>query len=422
MSTNTFDSARDYADMGFVPLPLAPNSKIAILPNWTTLRPRTLLRRVRPSDNLGLRLGRQTDWTYLFAIDVDPRHDGDLQHLLQNRKFPSTAHAITPGGGDHYLLRSPYPVRTRIGLVQGVDLLGVGSLVAVEPSTIDGRSYLWLRGPQWGVAPCPSWLLADLRRGGLLALRCFSRRQSARNTLSRPQGSPKARKRPSRPQERPGLLASLLVRYPVVPGQRNYQLIRMIRELVNLGHGDQEIITLSLAWWGHWYQRHQCKTAPDGSVVHRQLKYIRRTSREPSGGLDPFLFGLGGTGGPGEGVGSGPGERVRYGPTELAFLSALLIHFARESLLSHPLDFDLPATNNQLIDLIARVSGKRIAGKELRDLKKKFISGPANPATKFEVLMLVREGYRIENARVPSYYRLTAHFAELWERFAQPGR
>ena len=145
MSTNTFDSARDYADMGFVPLPLAPNSKIAILPNWTTLRPRTLLRRVRPSDNLGLRLGRQTDWTYLFAIDVDPRHDGDLQHLLQNRKFPSTAHAITPGGGDHYLLRSPYPVRTRIGLVQGVDLLGVGSLVAVEPSTIDGRSYLWLR-------------------------------------------------------------------------------------------------------------------------------------------------------------------------------------------------------------------------------------------------------------------------------------
>ena len=71
--------------------------------------------------------------------------------------------------------------------------------------------------------------------------------------------------------------------------------------------------------------------------------------------------------------------------------------------------------------MITRACGSEIAGKELRDLKRKFISRPGKPATKLEILVCVREGFRASSLRVPSYYQLTPIFVQLWEQFAQAG-
>ncbi len=81
-------------------------------------------------------MNRQPNGTTLVAIDIDVKNSGIIEALTQNRCWPTTtAIAITPSGGTHFLLRLPgnQLVRTRIGMIKGVDLIGEGSLIVVEP-------------------------------------------------------------------------------------------------------------------------------------------------------------------------------------------------------------------------------------------------------------------------------------------------
>jgi hypothetical protein len=279
MSVNTFAlAAQEYSQLGLIPLPLAPNNKVAVTPNWPRLRPRSLLRKIQHG-NIGIRLGKQPNGKFLFALDIDPRHDGNLDRLLQGRQFPVTAHAQTAGGGDHYLLTAPRPVRTRIGLVRGIDLLGVGSLIVVEPSAVDGSPYLWVRGPQWGVAAAPAWLLEELRRGGLLAHRRFRRGQPARNAQARPQTPRKATERPRRASERAALLAEALGRFPLVaPGTRHDQMIRLLCAMIcdSRQFSDDDISETLLAWWQHWYTERICNTPPRLHDITTRIHKARR--------------------------------------------------------------------------------------------------------------------------------------------------
>jgi bifunctional DNA primase/polymerase-like protein len=423
-SQHIFATARDYADLGLIPLPLAPNSKAPITPNWTTLRPRTLLRQVQPHHNIGIRLGKQPDGTYLFALDIDPRHDGTLAKLTQNRQFPTTAHDITAGDGEHYLLRSRVPVRTRIGLLLGVDLLGLGSMLVVEPSTIEGRPYLWLRGPEWGIADAPAWLLEDLRRGGVLAPRRSRRGQPARNKQARPQTPRKATERPRRASERAALLAEALGRFPLVaPGTRHDQMIRLLCAMIcdSRQFSDDDISETLLAWWQHWYTERICNTPPRlhdiTTRIHKARRDLSRGRIASPHGRHAALraavlralpsYHLGGAGG----RRAAAGRQARWGKTESSFVAALLLHFAREILLGHPLADSFPATNDQLIERVRRVSGIRLEGKQFRRLKHKFIGWDS----KLPLLICTREGYRTGEERVPSMYALTPAFMQLLE-------
>jgi hypothetical protein len=106
---------------------------------------------------------------------------------------------------------------------------------------------------------------------------------------------------------------------------------------------------------------------------------------------------------------------VRLGPTEADFVVALLVHFAGEALLAHPLDDSYKATNQQLIVKMKWVHGTVIKGRELRDLKRKFATKEwsGERATKLELLVCEREGYRNEHEQVPSLYRFTRNFIQL---------
>ena len=194
MSVNTFAlAAQEYSQLGLIPLPLAPNNKVAVTPNWPTLRPRTLLRKSTHRQHRHPP-GQATYGTFLFALDIDPRHDGNLDRTdskVDNSQSPPMPHRWRRGplpadrtstGPD------PYRISARDRSV------GPGVTARGRALHVEGRPYLWLRGPQWGVAAAPAWLLEELRRGGPPGPQAAPARPSRPGTGRRghrPQGKPR---------------------------------------------------------------------------------------------------------------------------------------------------------------------------------------------------------------------------------------
>ena len=95
-----------------------------------------------PSANLGGPTGPR--WG--FALDVDPRHDGDLHVGGTDRPIPDTVTNLTGGGGTHHLFLCPpgLEIGNRAGLFPGVDIRGLGGQIVLPPSLhASGRKYQW---------------------------------------------------------------------------------------------------------------------------------------------------------------------------------------------------------------------------------------------------------------------------------------
>jgi putative DNA primase/helicase len=109
----------------------------------------------------------------LFALDIDPRHDGDetLAALERERgALPQTVRFLTGGGGEHVLFRHPggrilNSVRT---LGPGIDVRGDGGYIVGPPSRhICGRTYAISvdhHPDHVGLANAPAWLLERVYR------------------------------------------------------------------------------------------------------------------------------------------------------------------------------------------------------------------------------------------------------------------
>jgi hypothetical protein len=104
------------------------------------------------------------------ALDVDPRHGGDVtlaELERQHGPLPVTWTARTGGGGLHYFFRSATEVRNSAAqLGNGLDIHGTGGYVVAPPSRhISGSNYYeWLPGQGPGEVPLammPTWLLAS---------------------------------------------------------------------------------------------------------------------------------------------------------------------------------------------------------------------------------------------------------------------
>ncbi len=117
-----------------------------------------------PEMNIGILTGSDTG---VFAVDIDPRHDGDkslAQLFSEYGSFPATLSASTGGGGTHYLFSVPPGVAVRnsaSNLGAGIDIRGNGGLIVVEPSATSGR-YKWQSQTlptRDQIAPPPDWLL-----------------------------------------------------------------------------------------------------------------------------------------------------------------------------------------------------------------------------------------------------------------------
>jgi putative DNA primase/helicase len=118
-----------------------------------------------PDAAIGLRTGQESG---MFAIDVDPRHGGDVSMEMletEHGQLPETVESQTGGGGRHLLFAWPgRPVPCSVGKVgRGIDTRGDGGYIIAPPSDHEsGRQYCWMFGQEPGERPmaeAPCWLL-----------------------------------------------------------------------------------------------------------------------------------------------------------------------------------------------------------------------------------------------------------------------
>lgn len=139
---------------------LAPNgchsasTDAAVITGWWTRY---------PDANIGIATGQETG---LWALDVDPRHGGDVTlDALEQRHgpLPQSLRARTGSGGAHILFVHPGDGRLsnsagRLGA--GLDVRGDGGYIVAAPSThVSGRAYAWEDEDESVPEAAPNWLL-----------------------------------------------------------------------------------------------------------------------------------------------------------------------------------------------------------------------------------------------------------------------
>ena len=139
------DAALRYAQLGYKvhPVRRADKEKRPLLPHGVhdaTTDPDEIdyYWRVRyPGASIGLSLDG------LVAVDIDPRHGGDVDMLPHKLRETCTAKT---GGGWHFLYRATNGVRYPGKLAPGVDCKsGPGAYIVVEPSLhASGATYSWV--------------------------------------------------------------------------------------------------------------------------------------------------------------------------------------------------------------------------------------------------------------------------------------
>jgi hypothetical protein len=124
-----------------------------------------------PTANVGL----NCEASGLVVLDVDPRHGGDDALFELERELgavPTTAEALTGGGGQHILFRNPGGSFRR-EIAPGVDIKSAGYIVAPPSIHPSGRSYVWGEDPdEVGIADVPAtWLarMTQVSRGAVPA-------------------------------------------------------------------------------------------------------------------------------------------------------------------------------------------------------------------------------------------------------------
>ncbi|CQR43101.1 hypothetical protein THICB3320144 [Thiomonas sp. CB3] len=167
-ATRKFAAA--YAALGWRTFPLKPGSKQPATPRGfhDATTDADLIDRFPEDSNIGIATG-----SAFWALDVDgPEGRASLEVLeAQHGPLPATLTQRTRNGGLHYVFQAAPNVRSRAGLLPGIDARGFGGYAVVEPSQVDaddpsgpGR-YSWLdweptSGEIPEIAEAPPWLLA----------------------------------------------------------------------------------------------------------------------------------------------------------------------------------------------------------------------------------------------------------------------
>lgn len=149
--------AIDAVKRGFRAIPLAPNSKIPALKNWTdeafTDAFDVYEQWPKGNSNVGIVTGDG-----IVVLDVDVKNGTDGRASLRDMPpLPATFTVRTPSGGLHYYFRTDREFGNSASkLAPGIDVRGRGGQVVAPGSVIDGKRYEIEKDVP--LAELPSWL------------------------------------------------------------------------------------------------------------------------------------------------------------------------------------------------------------------------------------------------------------------------
>jgi hypothetical protein len=160
------DAAVQYAEFGWLVLPLKTGTKEPIYKGWPSKATNNVEQVAKwwsktPSANIGILAGEKSGF---IALDIDPKNGGDksLSKLLNGEnQLPETATQKTGSGGTHTLFKYPDDLikTTRGRLGTGIDICSDKSYIVVSPSIHpNGIPYAW-ENDYNKINPCPPWLL-----------------------------------------------------------------------------------------------------------------------------------------------------------------------------------------------------------------------------------------------------------------------
>lgn len=435
-TSDVLRAALEYADLGLRVVPLRARQKSPWIVGWSrhaSSDPRVVapwFRKGRP--NIGIATGRG-----LLALDVDPRNGGrkSFSKLLYGKvkHWPKTAHARTGGHGDHYLFHVPdgWRILNRQKWRPGIDLKGDGGLIVVEPSfhpDFPYRPYVWIRHPRKVIADLPGWLFRLLvAEGALVRHATASTATEAPEVAIGPVGS-----RTGHPD---ALLGWALVRFPVAGvGTRNDTMLALATSLLGRGYETALVAAIAEAWWEHFHARGKIGTDPKEAPLEVRrciASVLRSPGFRPAGRkTDHDAARLT--------VDVGEDARRRMRKMTVSLRSGRLCLQAQdrngvtlirkklcdtcqesrfvESMMAcvtyergTSIDGVLRMTRDQLRSYAGAKFGVTWDNTQYERLKRKYVSRPGKPATRFELLRQVHEGGRPAGrpTGVPSEYEPT---------------
>lgn len=142
------EAALSYAARGWRVFPLVPLQKVPLSGGNgfkdATTDPQVIRRwwADTPRANVGIRTGLYEDGTCGPAVvDWDPAAVSLFQKL--RRSLTASPVAKTPRGGYHYYVLADERIRTRAGVVRGLDYRGEGGYIVAPPSATARGAYTW---------------------------------------------------------------------------------------------------------------------------------------------------------------------------------------------------------------------------------------------------------------------------------------
>ncbi|MBI5243391.1 MAG: bifunctional DNA primase/polymerase [Elusimicrobia bacterium] len=162
------DRALGYIELGWAVFPLVPNAKKPLTKNGfkDAAKSAYLVRKwwtERPDANIGIATGEASG---LAVVDVDVKNGAKGRESLASIKgMTPTLTAATPSGGWHLYYAWPEGgMRSKNGLLPGVDVKADGGYVVAPGSRIDGKDYEWL-DPEAHIMAVPDAVIALMRNG-----------------------------------------------------------------------------------------------------------------------------------------------------------------------------------------------------------------------------------------------------------------
>lgn len=160
MNNELKEAAIEYAQQGLAVFPLIPRDKrpltangfkdattdISKIEEWWT---------INPSANVGIATGDVSGGLVVVDMDIDDEEAKDgyqsfVKWMNDNYVIlPDTWLSITGRGGYHMMFKSTFPVRSRTGWLDAVDVRANGGYIVAPPSVHpNGRHYEWEDAPE----------------------------------------------------------------------------------------------------------------------------------------------------------------------------------------------------------------------------------------------------------------------------------